>query len=393
MFDPLLQDPIEAVVDGHQLRLTIGGPARFSAILKVIDDAKETLRLFFYIFDPDQAGQIVCDALVRARARGVRVWLLVDGYGSVNTPDSFFKPLQEAGVYFARFSPRWGRQYLLRNHQKILIADERVAVVGGANISSAYFPSNDTSDGWHDLMLTVTGPAASRLARYFDGLRRWMTMEQGTLRGLVHILARRSDAKGPIRWLMGGPFQRLSPLVRTIKNDLDRVERLDLAEAYFAPNWGMLRRIARVVRKRGGTARLLTAAKSDNMTTISAARHCYRRLLNGGVDIFEYHPQKLHMKLIIADDVVYVGSANFDMRSLFINAEIMVRIEDADFAQKARSLFAAQTLKSESITPALHKKRASFAARCRWLVSYFLVSTLDFTVTRRVNLRRLPRLR
>jgi cardiolipin synthase A/B len=388
MNDVLPLDPIEAILDGHQLSLSIGGTARFQALLQLINGAEQSLRLFFYIFDHDQTGQIVRDALLAARARGVDVWLLVDGFGTASTPDSFYKPLQLVGAHFARFSSHWGRQYLLRNHQKIVIADERIALVGGANIANDYFQADPSHGGWHDLFLTIEGQAAARLAHYFDRLRRWMMMDQPSIRGLVHILARRSDATGSIRWLMGGPFQRLSPLVRVLKSDLDHVRHLDMVQAYFAPNWGMLRRIARVVRKRGGTARLVTAAKSDNMTTISAARHCYQRLLKGGVEIFEYRPQKLHMKLIIADNVVYIGSANFDVRSLFINTEIMVRIEDKAFAEKARSLFATQLSQSEQITPDLHQKRAGFATRLRWLISYFLVSTVDFTVTRRINLRR-----
>lgn len=388
MTDVMPLDPIEAVVDGHRLSLSTGAAARFQALMGIINGAEKTLRLFFYIFDHDQTGQIVRDALIAARARGVRVWLLVDGFGTASTPDSFYRPLQSAGAHFARFSSHWGRQYLLRNHQKIVIADEKIALVGGANIANDYFQTDPKRAGWHDLFLTIEGQAAARLAHYYDRLRRWMTMDQPSMRGLVHILARRSDQAGSIRWLMGGPFQRLSPLVRVLKSDLDHVQRLDMVQAYFAPNWGMLRRIARVVRKRGGTARLITAAKSDNMTTISAARHCYQRLLKSGVEIFEYRPQKLHMKLIIADNAVYIGSANFDVRSLFINTEIMVRIDDKAFADKARGLFATQLAQSEPITPAVHQKRAGFAARLRWLISYFLVSTVDFTVTRRMNLRR-----
>ena len=85
------------------------------------------------------------------------------------------------------------------------------------------------------------------------------------------------------------------------------------------------RRLANV-EKRGGDMRLISAARSDNFATVAAARHCYRRLLRNRIRIFEYQPQMLHVKLIVADNTVYIGSANFDMRSLYINGEVMVRI-------------------------------------------------------------------
>jgi cardiolipin synthase A/B len=381
--------PIETTIDGHRLTLIISGKDRLQALLAMISGATTSLRLFYYIFADDAVAVNVRDALIAARRRGVRVWLIVDGFGSAKTPESFYAPLVQAGATVARFSPRWGRHYLLRNHQKMLIADEASAMIGGANVAVDYYPESEQANGWHDLSLLVEGQSAERLARYFDRLRRWVTMEKQSIRGLVHILGRRSDRTGALRWLMGGPFQRLSPLVRTMKLDLDRANRLDMIQAYFAPNWGMLRRIGRIVKNRGGIARVVTAGKSDNQTTIAAARYCYRRLLSRGVSIYEYLPQKLHMKLIIVDDIVYIGSANFDVRSLFINTEIMFRIEDRAFAEKARTVFGAHLAACEAITDAVHRKRGGLLSRLRWLLSYYLVSTVDFTVTRRINLRRL----
>ncbi len=374
-------------VDGHAFTVVVSGKERLASVIDCIDRAARSLRLFFYIFSNDQSGHLVRDALIRARARGVNVWLLVDGFGCADIDDGFFQPLQDAGAAFRRFHPRWGRAYLLRNHQKMIIADEGRAIVGGANISDAYFADDPAGNSWHDLYLQIEGPSVTRLARYFDLLRRWMFSDRPTIRGLIRILGRRSDKSGSIRWLMNGPFQCLSPLTRAIKLDIDRAKSLDLIQAYFAPNWGMLRRMTRV-ENRGGEVRLITAQRSDNTTTIAAARHCYRRILLGGIEVYEYAAEKLHMKLIVMDDVTYIGSANFDMRSLFLNAEIMVRIDDAAFAHKMRSFVSAHIPHSGRVTAESHKKNAGWLNRARWLLSYFAVSSIDYTVTRR-NLRRL----
>jgi cardiolipin synthase A/B len=379
--------PVSARVDGHAVQLYFSGKERLDAVLDIIATARSSLRLFFYIFSGDASGIRVRDALIAACARKVKVTVLVDGFGCADVPDSFYRPLVDAGAIFDRFHARWGRAYLLRNHQKMIVADDARALVGGANISDDYFSDDPAGQGWHDLYLKLEGPMAARLGHYFDALHRWMESDNPSIRRLVRILSRWSDKSGKIRWLMGGPFRRLSPLTRSIKLDLDTAKKLDIIQAYFAPNWGMLRRITRI-EKRGGVVRLITAQKSDNRTTIAAARHCYRRILRGGIEVYEYQPEKLHMKLIVVDDMTYIGSANFDMRSLFLNAEIMVRIEDATLARSLRDFFSAHTPHCGRITAESHRANAGLFSRIKWLLAYFAVSTLDFTVTRR-NLRRL----
>src|SRR3546814_1303192 len=118
-----------------------------------------------------------------------------------------------------------------------------------------------------------------------------------------------------------------------------------LAMAYFAPNPGFLRRLGRIGER--GAATVVTAARSDNNVTIDAARHCYRRLLRRGVKIYEYGKQRLHAKLIVADDITYIGSANFDVRSLYLNMELMLRVDDPAFAGEIRSRIAEDIAVSE----------------------------------------------
>lgn len=380
-------NPFEAEVEGHRLKVVSGGRDRLAELLALIGGASKSLRLFYYIFADDETGKRIRDALVAACRRGVKVTLLVDGFGTADCPEPAYQCLTEAGTVFARFYPRWGRRYLLRNHQKMAIADERVAIIGGANISDKYYADAEDGSSWHDLMLRIEGPDVQRLARYHDALKRWMRSSRPRLRGLVHILSRRSDKSGPLRWLFNGPFRRASPLTKAIRADIAAARRLSMIEAYFSPNWGMLRRMARV-EKRGGEVKLITAARSDNTTTISAARHCYRRLLRNDVEIYEYLPQMLHMKLIVVDDVTYIGSANFDMRSLYINGEIMLRIEDPSFASRMRDYIGEHLPHCDPITREEHRARSSWAARVRWLISYFVVSSVDFSVTRSLTLGR-----
>ena len=145
----------------------------------------------------------------------------------------------------------------------------------------------------------------------------------------------------------------------------------------------MIRRIGRVGRR--GRARIINAAKSDNNATIAAARHSYSRLIRRHVELYEYQPAKLHTKLAIVDDIVHIGSSNFDYRSFYINLEIMLRIKDADFADAMRGYFERELADCKWITPELHKRRASRWRRFKWAMSHFLVNVMDYTVTRRLN--------
>ena len=111
-------------VAGHSFTLMPDGPERLDALVALIDNARVSIRLLYYIFVEDEAGQRVRDALIAAQGRGVAVSLLVDGFGSAKASDSFFEPLINAGCGFCRYEPKHTRRYLMRNHQKMAIADE-----------------------------------------------------------------------------------------------------------------------------------------------------------------------------------------------------------------------------------------------------------------------------
>ena len=108
--------------------------------------------------------------------------------------------------------------------------------------------------------------------------------------------------------------------------------------AYFLPPRRLRRALTRAVRN-GGRVESILAGQSDAPLSMLAAQSLYRRFLRGGVEIFEYQPQILHAKLIVVDDVVYVGSSNLDTRSLQINYELMLRLEDRELAAQARDIF------------------------------------------------------
>ena len=373
-------------VDGNRLTLLPEGPMRLEALIALIDGAEQSLRLLYYTFLPDGSGEQVKAALLRAIERGIPVSLLIDGFGSSSTPDDYFLDLSRAGAEFCRFNPRYGRRYLLRNHQKLALADGDTlnsrAIIGGFNVADDYFGATKTGE-WRDIGLIVEGPATARLVPYYDELIAWAMSKTAKMRVLRRLVFKYSETSGLLQWQLGGPTARLSPWGVGTCKDLVTSRDVEMIAAYFAPTWGLMRRIARVGRR--GRARVITAAKSDNTATIAAARFTYNRLIKRGVEMFEYIPTKLHTKLVVLDNVVHIGSSNLDIRSLYLNMELMLRVDDAGFAKVMRAYFEGEIEHSLAITPQLQKKRATLVNRVRWALSFFLVTSLDYGVTRRVN--------
>jgi cardiolipin synthase len=108
-------------------------------------------------------------------------------------------------------------------------------------------------------------------------------------------------------------------------------------------------------------------------------------LLRRRAEIWEYQPCRLHMKLIVIDDIVYIGTANFDIRSLFLNVEVMLRIADRGFADQMRGFIARMQPECEMITRASHKARAGWLTRLRWALAWFVVGIFDYSVSRKLN--------
>jgi cardiolipin synthase len=368
-------------VDGNRLTLVPDGPGRLKALIALIDGAKQSVRLLYYIYAQDESGTLVYEAIERALDRGAQVSLLVDGFG-LKTSEDYFSPLVAKGLVFCKFHPTFGRRYLIRNHQKLALADGRTILIGGFNVEDSYFGTVEEG-AWRDLGLLVEGAAVERLVSYYDALIRWALTKGARIRDLNRLIHLYSENHGVLQWTLGGPTRGLSPWATATSRDLLSSRDVEMIAAYFAPTWAMLRRIGRIGQR--GRARIITAAKSDNHATIAAARYTYKNLLRRGVEIFEYLPTKLHTKLVVLDDIVHIGSSNFDIRSLYLNLEMMLRVDNPEFAMLMRSYFEHELGSSEQITPEVNRKRSGWLTRLIQALSFFLVTTADYLITRRLN--------
>ncbi len=371
-------------VEGNRFRVVYDPDDRIDAAVRLIEAAQTSIRAFYYMVRDDESGSRMVNALRAAAQRGVKVTFGVDGFGSNDTAVEWFEDQTKDHIDFFMFSSRWTMRALVRNHQKMLIidgnADGGTALIGGFNMTDYYF-GRKGKESWADMGMVMAGPAVADLVEYFDDFVGIAHDGKARLRDVRKLLRRHAATTGAVRWVYGGPVRRLSPWSLNLKRDLEDAKRADIVAAYFSPGRGILKRMG-LVSKNGGIMRLMLAGLSDNGTTINASRLTYKYLVKRRAEVFEYQKCALHMKMLVIDDACYVGSANMDPRSLYLNLEIMLRVESPELAAHLRTLFDGMAGDATPQTMNVIKARSGPITWVRQALSYLIVGVLDYTVTR-----------
>lgn len=356
-------------------KLFCSGDDLFDEMLDAIDSAQSSVRLEMYIYSDRSIGRRFLEALLNARKRGVRVRVLVDAVGSFELAGNFWEPLVKAGGEVKLFNPVALKRFWIRDHRKLLVCDEQVSFVGGFNIAPEY-EGDGITRGWRDIAIRIQSPVAIQLAESFDEMFERAEFRHKHFSRFRKSAAKKTISQSDAQVLFSGPGRGQNPIKRAISADLATARDVKIISGYFLPTHRLRRELARVVQ-RGGRVQLILAGKSDVPLSQLAARSLYRRLLKRGLEIFEYEPQVLHAKLVIVDDVVYVGSANLDQRSLRINYELMTRLRSADVLQQAQEVFAVNLKRSRRIEAESWRTSRSLWMRLKQRLACWILVRLD----------------
>lgn len=300
----------------NRFRLFAQGHRFFPAMLEAIAGAHECIALEIYWIETGTIAGRFIDALVEAAGRGVEVFVLIDDFGSSELGARDRRRLAEAGVHLARYNPlrfRLGWGNLARDHRKILLVDSDCAFVGGAGISDEF----DGADGWRENMLRIEGHCVADWWTLFaNNWQRWSARACPPPRS-------RPAGDMPGRVVAGPGRVGRRPLERAAVGDIARAcRRVWLVTPYFLPPLGL--RQALVAARRGGAdvRLLIPAEKSCDLPAVQAAgQRWYEWFLRRGVRVFEHRVGITHQKLLLADERVLIGSANFDRWGLRWNLE------------------------------------------------------------------------
>ncbi|HWH89224.1 MAG TPA: phosphatidylserine/phosphatidylglycerophosphate/cardiolipin synthase family protein [Pseudomonas sp.] len=314
--------------DGNRFELLIDGPQFFPRMLEHIAGAREQIELELYLVEAGACAEAIVQALVAAAERGVRVRCLFDDYGSLAFTLTLRQRLTQAGVelrFYNRLSWRRWVGNFYRDHRKLLLVDQCLAVVGGTGVTDEFWtPGFDVSE-WHEVMVEISGPLVIDWQLLFD--RQWIANRyRRAWRPAAHFglprLPRVPDkGKGMGRVAYADARQHRDILQSLFRALNSGQQRIWMATPYFLPTW-QIRRSLRKAAARGIDVRLLlTGPRTDHPSVRYAGHRYYPRLLKAGVQIFEYQPCFLHLKMVLVDDWVSIGSCNFDHWNLRFNLE------------------------------------------------------------------------
>ena len=350
-------------------------------MLDAIDHAQHSLRLEMYIYEAGTIGDRFRQALIQARHRGVSVHVLIDALGSQSLPTEYWEDLVATGAIVRRFNPLELRRLPIRNHRKLLVCDSSTAFIGGFNIASEY-QGDGVRRGWKDLGVVLHGPIVGALERSFEQL-----FDRAGERPKRFAGFRKTQHPPPIdtedgyRLLLGIPGRGTGAIQISLLHELSRPGTVRLIVPYFLPGTRLRRAIQKAAR-RGNRVQLIVPGQTDVPISKLAAQSLYTRLLRSGVEIYEYQPQILHAKLFLFDRAVYVGSSNLDTRSLHLNYELLVRLEDTPLKDEALSYFESALAHSRRLEPKSWGRGRSLWTRLRERWAWFLLARVDPWVAR-----------
>lgn len=313
---------------GNSLTLQATPREARDALFATIDAAEETLDILFYIVARDEAGRAFVARLVdRARA-GVKVRLNLDRLGSLSRPRQALRDLEEAGGevrYFSPFiHPPDNGHMNLRNHRKLVIADRARVWSGGRNVGTNYLgPASDT---WNDLSFCMSGPAVQPFIDIFAS--DWDVTGASAPGEMLRHVGPRGEAV--LQVVPSGPDEPRDILYMALTTMIHRArQRIWISTPYFVPTEPLHLALATAVR-RGIDVRVMVPQRSNQRTADFARGPFLRELQDLGATVLRHQAGMLHAKAGLIDNTAWLGSANFDVRSLLLNFEIAMFCHDAE---------------------------------------------------------------
>ncbi len=348
------------ILDGNQVDVLRNGDEIFPAMLAAIRSAQRTITFETYIYWSGAIGKEFADALCdRARA-GVRVHLMLDWVGAGKIDRETVESMRDAGVEVEKYRPlKW---YTLgrinnRTHRKLLVVDGTVGFTGGVGIADIWCGKAQDPEHWRDTHFRLTGPAVAQMQAAF--LDNWLKLKPRVLHGDNYFpsLAQVGNARGQVFKSSFGEGSESARLMYLLS--IASAERsILLSNSYFVPDHTAIKELV-AARRRGVRVEIIVPGKHiDSKIVRFASRGQWEKLLEAGVEIYEYQPTMFHVKVMVVDSVwTSVGSTNFDPRSFSLNDEANLNVLDAGFARRQEEIFEEDRNQSRRITLELWLRR------------------------------------
>lgn len=361
-----------------EITLVHSGSDYFDRLVWLMDEARETIHLQTYIYENDETGQLIAQALKRAAGRGVRVRVLVDGYGSSQLPQSFVQDLQAAGIEFRFFKHvirLWKWSFGRTLHHKVAVADAYTALVGGINIADKYRGSA-TVPAWLDFAVLIQGD----VCRYLDQMCNSLFFHQYWKRSYRLMPAKNAKSASTrlLRFRQNDWMRGRTEIYLSYRQAIANARHsLIIVASYFLPGYNLRRRLA-VAARRGVEVKILLTGPSDVLLAKLAERHLTARMIRRGIRVFRWEKSILHGKTILADHSwASLGSYNINRLSQIRSVELNADVIDPDFVRTLslhlENLIHQQSVEITAETLAPLNFFQKWKARLAYYLVYFLM--------------------
>lgn len=377
------------LVSGNLLTLLHNGAEYFPQLCAAVDAALQFVYLEAYIFYADETGRMVSEALQRAAARGVKVHLVLDGFGSADLPQHWVDELCSAGVgvqWFRRgifklpLRRNWHRRFR-RMHRKMAVMDGKIAFIGGINVINDIPNYSDLLSPQLDYAVRLQGAVASEVhatMRHLWGVLSWISARGRGKRVIwADLAAKRHSTTRDITLVLRDNVRHRREIEHAYLKAIGRAEReIIIANAYFLPGMVFLRALIQAAN-RGVRVVLLLQGKIEYWIQHYATHALYGRLLAAGIEIYEYQPSYLHAKVAVIDqEWATIGSSNIDPYSLLMAHEANLVVQHAGFAHELRASLEAAIAGSTVRIGGEYGARLGFFHRLISRISYAVVRLL-----------------
>lgn len=364
---------ISSFTNHNTVSLIKGGKDYFDLLEKLIDNAKQVIHLQTYIFDYDETGQRVAKALIRAAARKVNVYVVLDGYASQNLPKKVIEEFKINNIHFRWFSPLLQSRYFYfgrRLHHKVLVADGHISLVAGINISNRY-NDIDGHDAWLDWAICAEGEVAIQASVVCKRIWDKSVLHEKRIPAIEPII----DAKLPVDICKARV--RENDWVRR-KNEIsanyiymlrNAKHQVIIMSSYFLPGRKIRKSIDDAV-KRGVKIIVITSGQTDVPVAKYAERHIYSWLLKRNIELYEYRSNVLHGKISVSDSsIVTIGSYNLNNISAYASIELNIEVHNQPFSiEVEKTLIKIRDKSCDKITlDSLSKSQNLFTKGWYWL--------------------------
>lgn len=330
------------VLTGNRVRHLRNGEEIFPAMIAAIAAARRSIAFETYIYWSGEVGQRFSDALSERARAGVPVHVTLDWVGSSKMDARLIDGMKQAGVQVERYRPlRWYNLERInhRTHRKLLVIDGATAFTGGVGIADQWQGHAQDPKHWRDSHFLIEGPAAAQMQAAFGD--NWVKMTGRVLHGPSYYpaLSRHGDMDAQV--FLSSPSGGSESMHLMYLMSIAAASRsIDLAAAYFVPD-ELTQRALLEARERGVRVRILVPGEHiDSDAVRLASKAQWGPLLRQGVELYEYRPTMMHVKLLIVDrHLVSVGSTNFDSRSFQLNDEASLNVYESGFADEMTRVF------------------------------------------------------